>query len=85
MIEHDENITYHTVTLGALTREGDATAKISVLNNEEGTQQTQTVRVPAGLTGERVTIAVEAAAKRRPGKQSRVTIHGTIATTCASR
>ncbi|MDQ6644886.1 MAG: class I SAM-dependent RNA methyltransferase [Chloroflexota bacterium] len=70
MIEHEENITYHTVTLGALTHEGDATAEISVLNGE-GTQQTQTVRVPAGLAGERVTIAVEAAAKRRPGKRRR--------------
>ncbi|HAE82985.1 MAG TPA: 23S rRNA (uracil(1939)-C(5))-methyltransferase RlmD [Ktedonobacter sp.] len=70
MIEHEENITYHTITLGALTREGDAAAEISVLDGE-GTQQTQTVRVPAGLMGERVTIAVEAAAKRRPGKRSR--------------
>lgn len=70
MIEHEQSITYHRVTLGALTREGDAVAEISGLDGE-GTEQTQVIRVPAGLPGERVTIAVEAAAQRRPGKHRR--------------
>lgn len=61
MIQQDQQeqvITYHTVTLGALTREGDAQAEIT-LQNAEGESQTLTLRVPAGLPGERVTIAYE--------------------------
>jgi 23S rRNA (uracil1939-C5)-methyltransferase len=70
MIEGDRSIAYHTVTLGALTREGDAAAEISKLDGD-GIEQWKIVRVPAGLPGERVTIAVEAPAKRRPVKRSR--------------
>lgn len=59
MIQQQQAITYHTITLGPLTREGDALAEIT-LPAEEHTSQTLTVRVPAGLPGEHVTIAVEA-------------------------
>ena len=72
MIE-ERCITYYTVTLGELTREGDATADIAVLDRD-GREQRQILRVPAGLPGERVTIAVEAPARggeRRPGKRNR--------------
>ena len=70
MIEHEQSITYHRVTLGALTREGDTVAEISGVDGE-GIEQTQVIRVPAGLPGERVTIAIEAARQRRPGKHKR--------------
>jgi 23S rRNA (uracil1939-C5)-methyltransferase len=61
MIQQDQQeqiITYHTVTLGALTREGDAQAEITI-QGAEGEPQMLTLRVPAGLPGERVTIAYE--------------------------
>ena len=67
MIREAPLITYHTVTLGALTRAGDALAEI-VEQDEAGQQHTWTLPVPAGLPGEHVTIAVEApppAPKRR--------------------
>ncbi len=51
-------VTYHTVTLGALTRDGTTLAEITE-QNEIGEQLTHTLHVPAGLPGERVTIAVE--------------------------
>jgi len=70
MIEHEQSVTYHRVTLGALTREGDTVAEISGVDGE-GIEQTQVIRVPAGLPGERVTIAIEAAKQRRPGKHRR--------------
>ena len=70
MIGHEQSITYHRVILGALTREGDAVAEIRGVNGG-GIEQTQVIRVPAGLPGERVTIAVEAAAQRRAGKHRR--------------
>src|SRR6266568_697199 len=70
MIEHEQSITYHRVTLGALTREGDTVAEISGVDGE-GIEQTQVIRVPAGLPGERVTIAIEAARQRRSGKHRR--------------
>ncbi len=54
-------ITYHTVTLGALTRDGDALAEIT-WQDEPGEERTHTLHVPAGLPGETVTIAIEAAA-----------------------
>ncbi len=68
MIREEPLITYHTVTLGALTRAGDALAEI-VEQDEAGQQHTRTLHVPAGLPGERVTIAVEAPAP--PPKQRR--------------
>ncbi len=71
MIEQQErSITHYTVTLGALTREGDALAEI-VEQDEAGEPHTQTLRVPAGLPGELVTIAVEAPLMPRPGRRSR--------------
>src|SRR5256885_15790423 len=59
MIREEAPITYHIVTLSALTREGTTLAQISE-QNEIGEQHTRTIHVPAGLPGERVTIAVEA-------------------------
>ncbi|TMC60513.1 MAG: hypothetical protein E6J21_10075, partial [Chloroflexota bacterium] len=67
MIREETPVTYHTVTLGALTREGMALAEITE-QNKLGEQHTCTLHVPSGLPGERVTIAVEApmpAPKRR--------------------
>ncbi len=63
--QQERSITYHTVVLGALTREGDAQAEIF----EAGTPVH--LRVPAGLPGERVTIAVEAPPEPRPGRHRR--------------
>ncbi len=51
-------LAYHTVTLGELTREGLATAEISE-PGPDGEVHTTVLHVPAGLPGERVTIAVE--------------------------
>ncbi|MGB8348229.1 MAG: class I SAM-dependent RNA methyltransferase [Ktedonobacteraceae bacterium] len=62
-------ITYHTVTLGALTREGDALAEF-MLSGEDGQPVIHTLPVPAGLPGEVVTIAVEMPAPRA-GKRKR--------------
>ena len=61
MIQQESSLrptTYHTVTLGALTREGDALAEIT-LYDEDGQPITRMLPVPAGLPGEVVTIAVE--------------------------
>src|SRR5229473_2480106 len=56
---HDERpYTHHTVTLGALTREGLATAEISE-TGPDGEERVTVLQVPAGLPGELVTIAVE--------------------------
>ena len=63
-------VTYATVTLGELTREGDALAEISELDIE-GRPFTRTLRVPAGLPGERVTIAIEAPPPLRVGRRRR--------------
>ncbi|GER89240.1 23S rRNA (uracil-5-)-methyltransferase RumA [Dictyobacter vulcani] len=63
-------ITYHTVTLGALTRDGHATAEISE-QNEAGEVTTRLLQVPAGLPGERATIAVEAPLGPKPGRKRR--------------
>lgn len=63
-------ISHYTVTLGALARTGDALAEIAI-QNEEGEQQMLTLHVPAGLPGERVTIAVEAPRQPKPGKKHR--------------
>ncbi len=50
--------TYHTVTLGELNREGLARAEISE-QGPAGELHPTILHVPAGLPGERVTIAVE--------------------------
>jgi 23S rRNA (uracil1939-C5)-methyltransferase len=68
--EQERVITYHTVTLGPLTREGDALVEL-VQQDAEDMQQTRTLRVPAGLPGERVTIAIEEPPPPRPGRRSR--------------
>src|SRR5258708_15484294 len=68
--EQEQLLTYHTVTLGTVTRSGEALAEMSE-QDEEGTIHTRTLAVPAGLPGERVTIAIEAPVQRRPGKRSR--------------
>jgi 23S rRNA (uracil1939-C5)-methyltransferase len=68
--EQERVITYHTVTLGPLTREGDALVEL-VQPDADGTQQTRTIRVPAGLPGERVTIAIEEPPPPRSGRRSR--------------
>lgn len=68
--EQERTITYHTVTLGPLTREGDAQVEL-VQQGEDGTQQTRSIRVPAGLPGERVTIAIEEPPPPRSGRRSR--------------
>jgi len=68
--QEERSITYYTVTLGDLTREGDALAEI-ITEDEVGTIQQHMLRVPAGLPGERVTIAVEAAPTPRPGRRRR--------------
>ena len=68
MTQEERPITYATVTLGALTREGDALAEVPG-PDDAGTSMT--VRVPAGLPGERVTLAIEAPATPRPGKRRR--------------
>lgn len=68
--EQERVITYHTVTLGPLTREGDASVEL-VQSDTEGTQHMRTLRVPAGLPGENVTIAIEEPPPPRPGRRSR--------------
>src|SRR5581483_164436 len=68
--EQERVITYHTVTLGPLTREGDALVEL-VQSDTEGTQHMRTLRVPAGLPGESVTIAIEEPPPPRPGRRSR--------------
>ena len=69
-IQEERTITYHTVTLGTLTRAGDALATINAVN-EAGEQQAHVLHVPAGLPGELVTIAVEAPPQPKPGKRNR--------------
>ncbi len=58
-------ITTHRVTLGALTRDGNALAEITE-TGEDGQQQAHVYFVPAGLPGEDVTISVETPAVRQP-------------------
>src|SRR5947209_1223261 len=70
MIVQEQTITYHTVTLGPLTREGNALAEIAV-QNAEGEPHLLTLPVPAGLPGEVVTIGVEAPPSPRPGRHRR--------------
>src|SRR6266516_5380502 len=68
--QQERNITYHTVTLGPLTREGDAQTEITE-QDAKGELHTLTLRVPAGLPGEEATIAVEAPPTPRPGRHRR--------------
>ena len=68
--QEEKTITQHTVVLGALTRDGHALAEIAT-QDEAGTPYTRTLQVPAGLPGERVTIAVETPLVRQPGRRRR--------------
>jgi len=70
MMQQERPISYHTVTLGEMTREGDTLAEISE-ENETGEQVVRTLHVPAGLPGEQVTIVVEAAPVPPKGKRHR--------------
>ncbi|EFH89618.1 class I SAM-dependent RNA methyltransferase [Ktedonobacter racemifer] len=63
-------IHYHTITLGPLTRQGHATAEVTIEKEAEEPRLLQLL-VPAGLPGERVTIAVEDPPTPRPGRRSR--------------
>ncbi len=57
-MREERPFTYHTVTLGPLTREGLASAEIRE-TGLDGEERVTLLQVPAGLPGERVTIAVE--------------------------
>src|SRR6266567_4554341 len=70
MMQQERPISYHKVTLGEMTREGDTLAEISE-ENETGEQAVRTLHVPAGLPGEQVTIAVEAPPLPPQGKRHR--------------
>ena len=69
-MRQERPVSYHIVTLGAMTREGNTLAEICE-QNELGEQQRCVLHVPAGLPGERVTIAVEAEAPPRMGRRHR--------------
>ena len=69
-IQETQSITFYTVTLGELTRAGHALAEVTE-QDETGTLHTHKLVVPAGLPGERVTIAVEAPYPPRPGHAGR--------------
>jgi 23S rRNA (uracil1939-C5)-methyltransferase len=70
MISQEQVISYHTVTLGQMSREGHVLAEIRA-RNEAGEEHVRTLPVPAGLPGEVVTIGIEEPPARRPGKRSR--------------
>jgi 23S rRNA (uracil1939-C5)-methyltransferase len=57
-MQDERPLSYHTVTLGTLSRDGLATAEISEAG-PDGALRVTTLQVSAGLPGERVTIAVE--------------------------
>ncbi|WP_376794979.1 class I SAM-dependent RNA methyltransferase [Thermogemmatispora sp.] len=59
MMEAERSLSYHTVTLGPLTRSGLAQAEIPAQGDGPAAGQPRLVEVPAGLPGERVTIAIE--------------------------
>jgi 23S rRNA (uracil1939-C5)-methyltransferase len=78
MMEGERSLTYHTVTLGPLTRSGLAQAEIPGEQasevGEAPPSRPRVVEVPAGLPGERVTIAIEepvsSARRRRARRQA---------------
>lgn len=73
MISQEQTITYHTVTLGRMTRGGDVLAEIRERDEAGGNDEehVRTLHVPAGLPGEVVTIGIEEPPARRPGKHRR--------------
>lgn len=93
-MREERPVTYHTVTLGELTSAGLATAEINELG-PDGQLRTTTLDVPAGLPGERVTLAVEAPAtppKKRnrhwkpfPRRVTIVELHETSPLRCETR
>ena len=66
----NSGIIYHRVTLGSLSREGNAQAEI-IEKGEDGKESLRSVAVPAGLPGEEVTIAVETFAQTPPKRHRR--------------
>lgn len=70
MIPQEREVTYHEVILGPFTRGGDAEVEIT-RPDEQGEPHKLTLAVPAGLPGERVTIAVEVPPPPRPGRHRR--------------
>src|SRR5579875_1011084 len=75
MMEGERSLTYHTVTLGPLTRSGLAQAEIPGEQasevGEAPTSRPRVVEVPAGLPGERVTIAIEELAPSKRQRRAR--------------
>ncbi len=70
MTQPERLITHYTVTLGEMTREGVTLAEITE-RDEAGGEKVHRLQVPAGLPGERVTIAVEAPAAPHRRRRSR--------------
>ncbi len=66
----ESSLTYQTVTLGPLNRNGLAQAEI-ILEREDGTRVPQSVEVLAGLPGERVTLAVEVFSRQNRRRRAR--------------
>jgi 23S rRNA (uracil1939-C5)-methyltransferase len=66
--QYTPHVTYHTVTLGPLTRGGDAQAEITI-QDDDGATHMLMLPVPAGLPGERVTIAYEPPPPPRSGRR----------------
>lgn len=71
MTREERPVTYHTVTLGALTQEGDALAEVMLPDPTTGEPQTRSIPIPAGLPGERVTIAVQTPLPPKRGRRGR--------------
>jgi 23S rRNA (uracil1939-C5)-methyltransferase len=71
MMEEERTITFHTVTLGEMTRNGDTLVEIEVDSDvpENPGLRKRTLHVPAGLPGERVTIAVEEVPAKPPARK----------------
>lgn len=71
MMEEERTITFHTVTLGEMTRNGDTLVEIDVDSEvpENPGLRKRTLHVPAGLPGERVTIAVEEVPAKPPARK----------------
>ncbi len=74
MMREEHSLSYYTVTLGAMTGEGDTLAGITE-QDEHGEQRTRILHVPAGLPGEHVTIAVETPATAPARRKRRWKAH----------
>ena len=71
MTREERPVTYHTLTLGALTQEGGALAEVTLLDAATNEPHTLTIPIPAGLPGERVTIAVQTPLPPKRGRRGR--------------